>query len=216
MRANSMRLRRSAPSQKTFEPSARLTTIMEACAGVGGFAAATEGRSRGRQIAGDGPLGAEEDVGLGDLEVAGLHQLLLHHVLDLLDVDEGLLGGVHAGGDGRVMATAGAESRWRERKVLRTAISTFCSLQGTTWLLRRMTRRVDGGRRLAVDGDLAGAVEQEALGDEVGVVVDEGLLDQLVEGVERQPDRRLPAGELGEVGGDLAADFHDPGAVGRR
>ncbi len=42
-----------------------------------------------------------------------------------------------------VRATAGAESRWRERKVLRTAISTFWSLQGTTWLLRRMTRRVD-------------------------------------------------------------------------
>ena len=38
------------------------------------------------------------------------------------------------------MPTAGAESRWRERKVLRTAISTLWSFHGTTWLLRRMTR----------------------------------------------------------------------------
>ena len=43
----------------------------------------------------------------------------------------------------RVMATAGAESRCNERKVFRTAISTLCSLHGTTWLFRRITRRVE-------------------------------------------------------------------------
>jgi hypothetical protein len=50
------------------------------------------------------------------------------------------------------------------------------------------------GSRLAVDGDFAGAIEQEALGDEVGVVVDEGLLDQLVEGVEREAEREIVCG----------------------
>jgi hypothetical protein len=39
-------------------------------------------------------------------------------------------------------------------------------------------------RRLAVHRDLTSAIEEEALGDEIGVVVDQGLLDQLVEGVE--------------------------------
>ena len=73
-------------------------------------------------------------------------------------------------------------------------------------------RGLRGG--LAVDGELAGAIEQEALGDEVGVVVDERLLDQLVESVERKAERRRRAGELGEIAGDLAADARDPGAVG--
>jgi hypothetical protein len=112
-----------------------------------------------------------------------------------------------------VMATAGAESRWRERKVLRTAISTFWSFHGTTWLLRRMTRTVDWAADSRSTGDLAGAVEEEALRDEVGVVVDEGLLDELVEAVEREAEGAAAAGELGEVGGDLAADLRDPGAV---
>ena len=39
-----------------------------------------------------------------------------------------------------VISIAGVESRWRERKDLRTAISTFWSMNGTTCLLRRMTR----------------------------------------------------------------------------
>ena len=39
-----------------------------------------------------------------------------------------------------VIATAGEESEWSDRNVLRRAISTFCSFQGTTWLFRRMTR----------------------------------------------------------------------------
>src|SRR5208283_1752942 len=40
------------------------------------------------------------------------------------------------------IATAGAESRARDRNVFRTAISTLLSFHGTTWLLRRMTRIV--------------------------------------------------------------------------
>ena len=67
---------------------------------------------------------------------------------------------------------------------------------------------------LAVDGNLAGAVEEEALRDEVGVVVDEGLLDELVKRVEREAERRLRTGEFGEIAGDLAADAGEPGAVG--
>ena len=53
--------------------------------------AGTAAREFGQSVLvlqGGGALGAEEDVGLGDLEVAGLHQLLLHEVLNLLDVHE--------------------------------------------------------------------------------------------------------------------------------
>ena len=71
-----------------------------------------------------------------------------------------------------------------------------------------------GGGGIAVDRNLACTVEEEALGDEIGVVVDEGLLDELIEGVQREADGRLGAGEPGEIAGDLAADAGDPGAVG--
>ncbi len=74
----------------------------------------------------------------------------------------------------------------------------------------------EGGLRggFAGGGDLTRAIEEEALRDEVRVVVDERFLEQLVEGVERETDGRLLARELAEIGGDLAADQADPGAVG--
>ena len=67
---------------------------------------------------------------------------------------------------------------------------------------------------VAVDGDFARAIQEETLGDEVGVVIDEGFLDELVEGVEREAERILIAREFGEIGGDLAADADEPEAVG--
>ncbi|MFN9960920.1 MAG: hypothetical protein ACK55I_48180, partial [bacterium] len=73
----------------------------------------------------------------------------------------------------------------------------------------------EGGdrRRLAVHRDLAGAVKEKALRDKVRVVVDQGLLDQLVEGVEREPHGSLATGELGEVTGHLTADLGHPKPV---
>jgi len=69
------------------------------------------------------------------------------------------------------------------------------------------------GGGLAVDGDLAGPIEQKALGYEISVIIDEGFLDEFVEGVERKTEGVLTAGEFDEVGGDLAAEAHDPSAV---
>jgi hypothetical protein len=60
--------------------------------------------------------------------------------------------------------------------------------------------------RLGGGGELGGALEQEALGDVVGVVVDEGLFDEHVEIVEGDADGAALQGFLGEVGGDLAGD----------
>src|SRR5690606_33755995 len=69
-----------------------------------------------------------------------------------------------------------------------------------------------GGGVAAAGGDLAGAVEEEALGDVVGVVVDEGFLDQLVEIVEGNLERRLLERLGGEIGGDFADNGADEGA----
>jgi hypothetical protein len=46
-----------------------------------------------------GALGAVEDVVFGGLEVALAHEFLLDHVLDVLDVDEGLVATADALGD---------------------------------------------------------------------------------------------------------------------
>ena len=61
--------------------------------------------------------------------------------------------------------------------------------------------------------ELGGALEQEALGDVVGVVVDEGLFDEHVEVVEGDADGAALEGLLGEVGGDLAGDVGDEALV---
>jgi hypothetical protein len=76
----------------------------------------------------------------------------------------------------------------------------------------------EGRRRggVTVDGNLAGAIEKEALRNEVGVVIDEGFLDELIEGVQREADGRLGAGEHREIAGDFAANSGEPSAVGVR
>ena len=110
-----------------------------------------------------------------------------------------------------VMSIAGVESRWSERKDLRTAISTFWSMKGTTWLLRRMTRTplMAWG---AGGGEFAGAVQEQALRDVVGVVIDEGLLDELIEIVEGNAQGGLAQGGGGEISGDLADNAGHEGA----
>jgi len=114
-----------------------------------------------------------------------------------------------------VMATAGAESRWRERKVFADGDFDLLVAPWNDLIVAPDDAESGGDRGLAVDGDLAGAVEEKTLGDEVGVVVDEGLFDELVEGVEGELDRRGgDAGEVGEVAGEFAADADDPGFVG--
>ena len=123
--------------------------------------------------------------------MTGLHELLLHHVLNFLDVDERLLGGVNAlgnglgeGDGGRGVALEG-EERLADGD-LDLLVAPRDDLVVAT---DDAERGVSGG--LTVDGDLAGAVEEKALGDEVGVVVDEGLLDELVEIVERNAKGRV-------------------------
>ena len=188
-----MRLRRSAPSQNTFVPSAFFTTIIDAWPARRRAAAVATPASpaiarRQAGVAGDGALGAEKDVGLGDLEVAGLHEFLLHHVLNLLDVDEGLFRGMDALGDGLGDGDGG-------RGVALEREEGFADGDLDLLLVPRhdlvvaaddAKRGLRGGSRLI--GDFARAIQQEALGDEVGVVVDEGFLEQLVEGVEREAD----------------------------
>jgi len=146
--------------------------------------------------------------------VAALHQLLLHHVLDFLDVDEGLLRGVGALGDGAGERDGGRGVALEGKEGLADGDLDLLLAPRDDLVVAADDAQRGQGAGLAVDRDLAGAVEEKALGDEVGVVVDEGLLDELVEAVEREAERRRRRGEFGEIAGDLAADADEPGAVG--
>ena len=170
----------------------------------------------GARLARRGALGAEEDIGLGDLEVAGLHEFFLHHVLNLLDVDKGLLrrmdalgNGASEGHGGRGVALEG-EERFADGDLY---------LLLTPWHHMIVAADDTEGRRrgrVTVDGNLAGPIEKEALRNEVSVVVDEGFLDELIEGVQREADGRLGASEHREIAGDFAANPGEPSAVGVR
>src|SRR5690606_12281795 len=66
-----------------------------------------------------------------------------------------------------------------------------------------------GGGGAGAGGDLAAAAEEEALGDVVGLGVDEDALDELVEVVEGKADGRGALGLEGERGGDFLHDATD-------
>jgi hypothetical protein len=144
--------------------------------------------------------------------VAGLHQLLLHHVLDLLDVDERLLGGVHPVRDGPGDRDRGGGVALEGEECLADG-DLHLLLVPWHHLVVAPDHAQQARRRVAVEGELAGPVEQEALRDKVGVVVDERLLDQLVEGVQPEGELGLVAGEVRQVERELPADAHDPRAV---
>src|SRR5205823_5893051 len=131
-----------------------------------------------------------------------------------LDVDEGLFGGMNAGGDGlrdfdggRGVALEGEEG---------LAHGDLDLVLAPRDDLVVATNDAQGGLRggVAIDGNLACAIQEEALGDEVGVVVDEGFLEEFVEPVEGEPDGRLGAAQPGKIGGDLPTDGANPAAVG--
>ena len=69
-----------------------------------------------------------------------------------------------------------------------------------------------GGGADAGTGEFATAVEEETLGDIVGLGVNEGVLDELVEVVERNAKGRDALGIGGEGGGNLFHDAADEGA----
>ena len=153
-------------------------------------------------------LGAIKNVGLGDFEVAGFHELLLHDVLDLFDMHKGLLGAENAGGDGFGDVDGGGGVLLQGEEAfahgdLNLLVDVRDDLVGAT------DDADTGGGVAGAGGELAGAVEEEALGNVVGGVVDEGLLDELVEVVEGDLEVGVLEGLCGEVGGDFLDDGAD-------
>ena len=153
-------------------------------------------------------LGAVKDVGLGDFEVAGFHELFLDDVLDLFDVHKGLLGAEHAGGDGFGDGDGfGGVLLEREEGFAHGDLNLLVDVGHD--VVGAADDADAGGGGAATGVELAGAVQEEALGDVVGAVVDEGLLDELVEVVEGYLEGRLLEGLGGEVGGDFLDDLAD-------
>jgi hypothetical protein len=124
-------------------------------------------------------------------------------------VDEGLAGGEDAGGDGLGDGGGGAGVVLEGEEGL--ADGEFDLLRDVGNDLLVAADDADGGGGAGAGGDLAAAVEEEALGDVVGLGVDEDALDELVEVVEREADGGGALGLEGEAGGDFLDDAADEG-----
>ena len=163
-----------------------------------------------------GALVAVADVVSGGLEVALLHQFLLDHVLDVLDVDEGLVAGAHALGDGggdvigRLRDFVDGEESFSNRD-LDLGLAPRHDVAIATDQADGQGVRLGSGRDAATPLDRA--AEGEGLGDVVGVVLEQGLLDEQVEVTFRKAQAATFVEGLGERVGDRVGDVRDELAV---
>lgn len=152
----------------------------------------------------------------GGLEVALLHELFLDHVLDVLDVDEGVVAGADALGDAAGDVGGG----------LRDFVDGEEGFANGDLDLGFAPRddvaiaadQADGqGVRLGSGGDAAtlfdGTAEGEGLGDVVGVVLEEGFFDQKIKVAFGKAEAGAVVEGLGERVGDAVCDVGDELAV---
>ena len=121
-------------------------------------------------------------------------------------MDEGLLGSEDAGGDSLGDLDRGGGVAVEGEEGLADGDLDLLVDEGDDVLVAADDADAGGGVGGGAGGELAGAVEEEALRDVVGAVIDEGLLDQLVEIVEGDAQGGLAEGGAGQVGGNLADD----------
>ena len=144
--------------------------------------------------------------------MAGLHELFLHDVLDLFDVDEGLLGRVEALGHG--FRDADGRSRVLMLREESLPDGDFHLLFAPRNHLLVAPDDLEGALdRIAVQRNLAGAVHQKALGNDVVVVVHEGLLDEFVQGIEGQAYGVTYPAQIRQIRDQFTANACHPGAV---
>ena len=163
-----------------------------------------------------GALVAVADVVSGNFEEALTHELLLNEVLDVFDVDEGLVAETDGGGDGMGDALSALGVFLDGEEGAGDSLLDLGLGPGNDVAIA--SDEADGhGVRLVGDGDFAleieGALEDEGFGDVVGVVFDEGLLDEEVEVVLGELELAAALDLLHEGGRDTLGDAADKGAV---
>jgi hypothetical protein len=115
--------------------------------------------------------GAVENVIFGDLVVAGLHEFFLDDILDFLDVEEGLLEGRGAFGDGFGDGRGGRGIFPEGEEGLADGDLDLGGVPRDDLVVPADQAHGDVGG-LGAEIQLLRALEQEALGDVMGVVVD--------------------------------------------
>jgi len=163
-----------------------------------------------------GALVAIADVVGGDLKEALAHEFFLNKVLDILDVDEGLVAEADAGGDGMGDALGAFGVLLDGEKGPGDRLLDLGLGPGDDVAIP--PDEANGhGVGLFVDGDFAsaleGALEDERLGDVVGVVFDESLLDEEVEVVLGELEVSSTLNLIHERLGNAVGDGRDEGAV---
>ena len=129
-----------------------------------------------------GPLGAVKNVALGDLVIPLAHQFLLDHVLDIFDMDEGMVAEADPVGHRAGNARGGFRIFFGREKRLPAGRLDFCldprnygAVAPDQAHVDRCRQGVSRGRRIhRADRTL----EDEALRHVVCVVLDQCLLDQ--------------------------------------
>ncbi len=161
-------------------------------------------------------LGTVEDVVLGGLVVALAHEFLLDVVLDVLDVDEGLVAladefgdGVGDLGGGLGVLVDGEEGLADGDLDLGLAPRHDVAIAAD----EADGKGVGAGAGLDVAGLLEGAAEGEGFGDVVGVVFEEGFFDEEVEVGLGEAEAVAFFEGFREGNGDVAGDLGDEVAV---
>ena len=139
-----------------------------------------------RLLAHAGPLGSVENVALGDLIESLPHELLLNHVLHVLDVNEGAIAAADAGTDRTAILIALSGFSFVVRNALRHGDFDFALVPRNDGAVatdqpncdlshgRPLTRELVG----QVGHPSHGALEDETFGDIVRVILDEGFFDE--------------------------------------
>ena len=163
-----------------------------------------------------GALVAVADVVSGNLEVSLAHEFVLNVVLDVFDMNEGLVAGADEVGDGLGDGVCGGGVFLEGEEGTRDGLLDLGLGPGDDVAVApdEANGHFVG---FLVDGDLAfhveRALEDEGLGDVVSVVFDEGLLDEEVEVVLGELELAAALELAHERGGNAIGDGGDEGAV---
>ncbi len=160
-----------------------------------------------------GAAGAVEDVGLRSLEVAGLHEFLLHHVLDVLDVDQGLAAFADALGDGAGDLHGGGAVEAEGEEGFADGDFDFVLFPGDELAIAAEELGGEGGMGAGFGKGVLGAVGDEGAREVEGLLADEGLFDGEVEVLAGEAVLAAFFGEGGDEVGDLGGDVGDEAAV---
>ena len=167
-----------------------------------------------------GTLRPVEDVALGNLEKPLPHQLLLNHILHVLDMNEGAIPASDAGGhrardlDGALGILFGGQKRLAARDFDFAFIPRHDRTVAADQANEQRGRNFRAARGFwGLAGNLDGPFENEAFGNVVRVIFNESFFDQQREIVFRQFEAMALPDVVEKPGGNGVGDVRNERAI---